>query len=87
MCSEPAGAITVKVKSYVTPSEHVDGFESGKEFPLRLFANVKLEELMHNLFSKNRHHIGLKVVNGKVVKDTVLSEGDLIEIYSLMGGG
>ncbi len=87
MCSGPAGVISVRVKSYVTPSAHVEGFESGKEFPLKLFANVTLEGLVQHLFSKNRNHIGFKVVNGKVVKDKVLSDGDLIEIYRLMGGG
>ncbi|TEB17054.1 hypothetical protein Psfp_00788 [Pelotomaculum sp. FP] len=87
MGSEPASPITVKFKSYVTPSEHVEGFESGKEFPLKLRAAITLEELVQKLFSKNRNHIGFKVVNGKVVKDKVLSDGDLIEIYRLMGGG
>jgi sulfur carrier protein ThiS len=87
MCSAPAGSISVKVRAYVTPSEHVEGFESGKEFPLNLYAGITLEELVQRLFIENRHHIGFKVVNGKVVKDKVLSDGDLIEIYRLMGGG
>ena len=87
MCSEPAGSISVKVRSYVAPSDHVEGFESGKEFPLKLCTDITLEELVQQLFIENRHHIGFKVVNGKVVKDKVLSDGDLIEIYRLMGGG
>ncbi|HBC91945.1 MAG TPA: hypothetical protein DCZ10_03325 [Pelotomaculum sp.] len=87
MCSEPVGSIFVKVRSYVTPSEHVEGFESGKEFLLKLCSGITLGELVQQLFIENRHHIGFKVVNGKVVKDKVLSDGDLIEIYHLMGGG
>lgn len=87
MCSDPAGLASVRIRSYVTPSAHVEGFEKGKEFPLTLLANSTLEELLYHLFRKNRDHIGFKVVNGKVVKDKVLTDGDLIEIYSLMGGG
>jgi len=87
MCSEPANAITVKIKSYVTPSEYFEGFEPGKPFQLKLFANTALEELIQQMFSKNKHHIGFKVVNGKVVKNKVLSDGDSIEIHRLMGGG
>ncbi|MDD4238758.1 MAG: hypothetical protein PHT62_09420 [Desulfotomaculaceae bacterium] len=87
MCSEYAGSITVKVKSYVSPLEHVEGFAPGKLFQLELAADTALEELVQKLFGENRGHIGFKVVNGKVVKDKVLADGDLIEIHRLMGGG
>lgn len=83
----PDDVITVKIKSYVTPSEQVDGFETGKQFQMKIFANTALEDLVQQMFSKNRNHIGFKIVNGKVVKDKILLDGDVIEIHRLMGGG
>lgn len=83
----PDDVITVNIRSYVTPSEQVEGFETGKQLQMKVFANTALEDLVQQLFSKNRNHIGFKVVNGKVVKDKILLNGDVIEIHRLMGGG
>jgi len=86
MCPEQAGFITIQFRSFVTPAVHVEGFVPGKKIQLKLKGGVSLKELVQDFFSKN-HNIGFVVVNGRVVKDKVLLDGDSVEIYPFLGGG
>ncbi|MCL6477267.1 MAG: MoaD/ThiS family protein [Peptococcaceae bacterium] len=83
-----SGFITVTLRSHVTPSACIEGLELGKKMQIRLAADTTVRELAQKFFSQNMNHIGFIAVNGKIAaENTILQEGDAVDIYSLISGG
>ncbi len=80
--------ITITVRAFVTPDESIEGFDLGRPFHLNLPNNTTVGELIKKFFSKNGNQIGLTVINGEVsTKTAILSQGDKVDLYELLGGG
>ncbi len=80
--------ITVTIRSFVPPDALIVGFDLGKPFQLELPDKATLGELIKKLFSKNADQIGVIAVNGKLAaKNAILSGGDKVDLYELLGGG
>jgi sulfur carrier protein ThiS len=80
--------ITVTLRSHITPSVYVDGFVPGKKFPVKLPCNTTVKGLIQKFFFQKEGHNGFVAVNGIASEvDTVLKEGDLVDLYSLIPGG
>lgn len=80
--------ITVTLRSHITPSIHIDGFAPGKKFPVKLPVNTTVKDLLQKFFFQKEVQIGFVAINGMAAAaDTVLKEGDLVDLYSLIPGG
>lgn len=80
--------MVVVIRTFILPNEPVEGFRLGEPFEFNLMDGTTLKELTQKIFSKNKGHIGIIAVNGKITQeDTVLLEGDKIDLYSLLDGG
>ena len=81
-------SITVTLRSHLTPSVYIEGFELGKRCQVKLTGNITLKEFAQKVFFQYKNHIGIIAVNGIIAKETrILQEGDEVDIYSLMAGG
>ncbi|MGQ9823777.1 MAG: MoaD/ThiS family protein [Desulfotomaculales bacterium] len=82
------GFITVVLRSHVPPSASIEGFAPGKKIRVRLPEKVTVKDLIRELFSQKENQIGFAAVNGvAAAKDTVLQEGDLVDLFSFIPGG
>ena len=80
--------ITITVRSFVMPDKSVEGFDPGKPCRMNLFPNTTLADLITKVFLEHADQIGLTVVNGEIAsKTTILSQGDKVDLYELLGGG
>ena len=80
--------ITVTLRSHVTPTISLDGFKPGKKIQVKLVTNTTVKELIQKLFFQKEDHIGFIAVNGVIsAANTVLKEGDAVDLYSLISGG
>ena len=80
--------MVVIIRTFVPPNESIEGFRLGEPFEFNLMDGTTLKELTQRILSKNKGQIGIMAVNGRVAReDTVLFEGDKIDLYSLLDGG
>lgn len=80
--------MVVIIRTFIPPNEPVEGFRLGEPFEFNLMDGTTLKELTQRILSKNKGQIGIMAVNGKIAQeDTVLLEGDKIDLYSLLDGG
>jgi sulfur carrier protein ThiS len=80
--------MTVTVRSFITPSKKVEGFEMAKSFEFQIAINSTLGDLVNELLAGNSKTIGVMAVNGEVaIEECRLSSGDKIDIYPLLEGG
>jgi molybdopterin converting factor small subunit len=86
--NEKSDFITITITSLVKLNAPIEGFDLGKPFKINLPQNTLLGELIKKIFSKNVNQIGMMVVNGKIAgNNLVLSHGDEVDLYELLGGG
>jgi molybdopterin converting factor small subunit len=86
--SEDTVSISVVVRSFVTPPQHVEGFEHGKRFPYLMSERTTLGELVRSILGEKADEVGVMAVNGHIAKeDLVLSEGDVIDLHEQLAGG
>jgi molybdopterin converting factor small subunit len=80
--------ITVTVRSFIPPNTLVEGFGVGKPFKITMAGVITLGEFTQKVFSKKENQIGMIALNGQIASEnTVLSEGDRIDLYPLLDGG
>jgi len=80
--------INVTLRSHLTPSIHIEGYQPGKKIGMRLNDNLTVRDLVQQLFPDQQNRIGIIAVNGTMARDTqILQDGDAVDIYSLMPGG
>jgi molybdopterin converting factor small subunit len=80
--------MVVIIRTFIPPNEPVEGFRLGRPFEFNLIDGSTLKELIQRILSENKEQIGIMAVNGKIAQeDTVLLEGDKIDLYSLLNGG
>lgn len=80
--------MTVNVRTFITPSKKVEGFELGKPFEFQMPINSTLGDLVKEILSEKCRVIGFVAVNGDVaLEGRRLSSGDKIDIYPLLEGG
>jgi sulfur carrier protein ThiS len=80
--------ITVMVRSFIPPSKPMSDFRLGESFEMTIPERFTVGELAQSLLSKNVNQAGIFAVNGKPAnEDTILSQGDRIDLYALLDGG
>ena len=85
---EKDNSITIRLRSFVLPPDSPDDFPVGKPLPLRVSPGTPVGKLLEKIFSGKADQIGMVVINGKVAEGKVpLADGDLVEVYELLGGG
>jgi len=80
--------ITVMVRSFIPPSKPMSDFRLGESFEMTIPERFTVGELARSLLLKNVNQVGIFAVNGKPAnEDTILSQGDRIDLYALLDGG
>jgi hypothetical protein len=81
-------SITVTIRSYISPDEPVDGYRFGESFRMDLPCGITMRDLMGRIFSKKSAQIGVMAVNGTLAsEETILMQGDSIDLFPLLEGG
>ena len=81
-------SIEITLRSYVTPTAYVEEYKMGKKFQVSVMSGITLDEFTQKMFSNNLEHLGFIIVNGQIAnKNRVLSNGDTVEVYTLISGG
>lgn len=76
------------VRSFIPPSKPMSDFRLGESFEMTIPERFTVGELAQSLLSKNVNQAGIFAVNGKPAnEDTILSQGDRIDLYALLDGG
>jgi len=79
---------SVTIKSFLPPNEPIDGFHLGEAFKIYLSGVITIGEFTQRFFCRNANQIGMIAVNGQIASEnTLLSEGDKIDLYPLLEGG
>jgi sulfur carrier protein ThiS len=80
--------ITVIVRSFIPLLEPSEGFNLGEPFKITIPEGMTSGELAQKILSKNVNQLGIVAVNGKKASEnTILAEGDKIDLYALLDGG
>ena len=80
--------IIIHLRSFIAPNHPLKDFRPGILCPVYIPRRTTLGEFVTHFFSKRAKQIGLTAVNGRVADEqTILSDGDQVDVYELLGGG
>jgi sulfur carrier protein ThiS len=81
--------ISITIRCYVIPSHPPQDFDLGKTFSQQIPCASTLKWLTHSLLGASTARISLIAVNGKLIEkgETILNEGDHIDVFPVVGGG
>ena len=80
--------IAIHMRSFIAPEPPLRDFRPGIICPVYIQRQTTLGEFLTQFFSGKASQIGLTAVNGRVADErTILSAGDQVDVYELLGGG
>jgi hypothetical protein len=80
--------IRLTVRSFIPPGIKIDGYSLGVPFPMQVRKGITLHELSQMILCKNINLLGVQAVNGLLAsKDTVLADGDRVDLFAAIDGG
>ncbi len=85
---EAKESLRITLRSFVFPPGTDDDFPVGQPVVHQVSPGTSLEKFMKDLFAERVDRVGMVAVNGKTAEESViLSEGDRVDVYELLGGG